>query len=271
MKKIDYTICASLYLVTSCIIPYTGTMSELIYGIHAVTALLMLKPENVKSLIIQAGRSDSASALCLNLAKQADIPVQTNTRSELDALLQSNVVHQGIVAFCTQIPIYNETDLDGIVDAAPRPYLVLILDGIQDPHNLGACLRVANALGVCAVLAPKNNSVGLTATVSKVSTGAIFSTPFIRVTNLARSMRALQDKGIWLVGGSADAEQELKDIDMKGDIGIVMGAEGSGLRALTAKTCDFLAKIPMLGTVTSLNVSVASGISLYEVYRQRGG
>ena len=178
-------------------------------------------------------------------------------------------MHQGVVAMCSHLPIYNEADIEGIIGAVAKPRLVLVLDGIQDPHNLGACLRVANALGVCAVIAPKNNSVGLTSTAIKVSTGAAFATPFIQVTNLVRSISKLQELGIWFVGGSADATIEFKDVDMQDDIGIVMGAEGAGLRALTQKTCDFLAKIPMLGTVDSLNVSVATGIALYEVHRQR--
>lgn len=244
-------------------------MTERIYGIHAVTALLTFKPDSVKQLLVQSGRADDALALCLDLAEQAGIKVEKRARRDIDELFADSVVHQGIVAVCAHLPVYNEGDVEGIVAAAAKPRLVLILDGVQDPHNLGACLRVANALGVCAVIAPKKNAVGLTATAIKVSTGAAFSTPFIQVTNLARTMRALQERGIWLVGASADAKTEFREIDMQGDIGIVLGAEGNGLRALTAKTCDFLGKIPMLGTVSSLNVSVATGISLYEVYRQR--
>lgn len=244
-------------------------MSHHIYGIHAVTALLTFKPDSVDRLIVQTGRDDTEVLRCLELAKQAGIATQSSPRHDIDKLTGDKAVHQGIVAICSHLPTYSEQDIEGIMTAADKPRLVLILDGIQDPHNLGACLRVANALGCCAVIAPKRNSVGLTNAAIKVSTGAAFSTPFIQVTNLARSMRQLQELGIWLVGGSAEADTELKEIDMKGDIGIVMGAEGFGLRALTAKTCDFLAKIPMIGTVESLNVSVATGITLYEAYRQR--
>ena len=244
-------------------------MAEKIYGIHAVTALLTFKPDSVKQLVVQSGRSDEALSLCVDLAKQAGINIEKCMRKDIDALFPDKTVHQGVVATCAHLPIYSEADVEGIIAAAAKPSLVLILDGIQDPHNLGACLRVANALGVCAVISPKKNAVGLTAAAIKVSTGAAFATPFVQVTNLARTMRALQELGIWLVGASADAQTELKKIDMQGDIGIVLGAEGKGLRALTAKTCDFLAKIPMLGAVASLNVSVATGISLYEAYRQR--
>jgi 23S rRNA (guanosine2251-2'-O)-methyltransferase len=244
-------------------------MSEQIYGIHAVTALLTFKPDSVSGITVQSGRNDESITLCLDLAKQANIPTQQRSRKDIDALFKSRVVHQGIVATCSHMPVYTEADIEGIIDATEKPCLLLIIDGIQDPHNLGACLRVANALGVCAVIAPKRNSVGLTSTAIKVSTGAAFATPFVQVTNLARTMRQLQKLGIWLVGGSAEADSDLKDIDMKGDMGIVMGAEGFGLRDLTAKTCDFLAKIPMIGTVDSLNVSVATGITLYEAYRQR--
>jgi 23S rRNA (guanosine2251-2'-O)-methyltransferase len=244
-------------------------MSERIYGIHAVTALLTFKPDSVIGVTVQSARDDEALQLCLDLAKQAHIPVDTRPRKDIDGMFQGKVVHQGIVATCSHMPVYAESDIEGIISAAAKPRLVLFLDGIQDPHNLGACMRVANGFGACAVIAPKNNSVGLTAAAIKVSTGAAFATPFIQVTNLARTMRKVQEMGIWLVGGSADADTELKDIDMQGDVGIVMGAEGLGLRSLTAKTCDFLAKIPLLGTVDSLNVSVATGVILYEAYRQR--
>lgn len=244
-------------------------MVEKIYGIHAVTALLTFKPDSVKQLLVQAGRSDEALTMCLSLAEQAGINIKKCPRRDIDAQFVDKIVHQGIVATCNHLPIYNEAEMEGIIIAAAKPRLILILDGIQDPHNLGACLRVANALGACAVIAPKKNAVGLSAAAIKVSTGAAFATPFVQVTNLARSMRLLQELGVWLVGASADAQTELREIDMQGDIGIVLGSEGSGLRSLTTKTCDFLAKIPMLGVVTSLNVSVAAGISLYEVYRQR--
>lgn len=244
-------------------------MLERIYGIHAVTALLTFKPDCVKGIVVQSARDDAALQLCLDLAEQANIPVDKRSRKDIDEMFKEKVVHQGIVATCSHMPIYGEGDLEGIVSAAAKPSLLLFLDGIQDPHNLGACMRVANGFGACAVVAPKNNSVGLTAAAIKVSTGAAFATPFVQVTNLARTMRKVQEMGVWLVGGSAHADTELKDIDMQGDIGIVMGAEGLGLRSLTAKTCDFLAKIPLLGTVDSLNVSVATGVMLYEVYRQR--
>ncbi|PHQ80527.1 MAG: 23S rRNA (guanosine(2251)-2'-O)-methyltransferase RlmB [Coxiella sp. (in: Bacteria)] len=244
-------------------------MSETIYGIHAVSALLTFQPGLVERIVVQTGRHDRALQPCLKQAKAAGFVVEEKPRKDIDRLFKGSVVHQGVVAFCHRLPQYNEADIAGIVDASAEPRLVLILDGVQDPHNLGACMRVANAMGAACVIAPKDNSASLTSTVIKVSCGAVFATPFIQVTNLARALCKLQDMGIWLVGASANAEASLSDIDMSGNIGVVMGAEGEGLRSLTEKHCDFLAKIPMLGSVESLNVSVATGVMLYEAYRQR--
>lgn len=244
-------------------------MTEYVYGIHAAKALLTFQSGSVIRLILQAGRDDAAFQDCLKLAKKAGVLVDTLARKDIDRLVGEQAVHQGILLECKSLPVYNEADIEKMIVANDEPRLVLILDGVQDPHNLGACLRVADALGVCCVIAPKDRSVGLNATAIKVSCGAAFSTPFIQVTNLARSMRKLQDLGLWLVGTSLNTTNTLKDIDMRGNIGIVMGAEGLGLRELTEKHCDFLAKIPMMGSVESLNVSVATGIALYEVCRQR--
>ena len=244
-------------------------MADYVYGLHAAKALLKFQSGIVLRVLFQEGRDDVAVQDCLKSAKKAGILIEKSTRKDIDRLVGEQTVHQGIVLECKALPTYNEADIEKIISAVAEPRLVLILDGVQDPHNLGACLRVADALGACCVMAPKDRSVGLNATAIKVSCGAAFSTPFVQVTNLARAMRKLQDLGLWLVGTSLNTDKMLKDIDMRGNIGIVMGAEGSGLRELTEKSCDFLAKIPMLGSVESLNVSVATGIVLYEVCRQR--
>lgn len=244
-------------------------MTNYVYGIHAVKALLTFQVNSVVRLIAQVGRDDPVIQDCLILAKKIGLAIEYLPRKDIDRLVSEHAVHQGILVECRSLPVYSEADIEKILSLKDESQLVLILDGIQDPHNLGACLRVADALGVCCIVAPKDRSVGLNATAIKVSCGAAFSTPFIQVTNLARTMRKLQDLGLWLVGASLNTTQFLKDIDMRGNIGIVMGAEGAGLRELTEKHCDFLAKIPMLGAVESLNVSVATGIMLYEVYRQR--
>ena len=229
-------------------------MTDYVYGLHAAKALLKFQAGIVVRVLFQEGRDDVAVQECLKSAKKASILIEKSTRKEIDRLVGEYTVHQGIVLECKALPMYNEADIEKIIAAVAEPRLVLILDGVQDPHNLGACLRVADALGACCVMAPKDRSVGLNATAIKVSCGAAFSTPFVQVTNLARAMRKLQDLGLWLVGTSLNTDKMLKDIDMRGNIGIVMGAEGSGLRELTEKSCDFLAKIPMLGSVESLNV-----------------
>ena len=244
-------------------------MTQYIYGLHAVTALLENQPDIVQSLIVQQGRDDVPLQHLRKQALADDIAVTESSRQELDKLFADAVVHQGVVAACLRLPTYSTMDLPSIIEPVEGPKLVLILDGVQDPHNLGACLRVANGLGACCVIAPKDKAVGLTETAIKVSTGAAFSTPFVQVTNLVRTMKQLQAMGIWLVGTDAEVKQSVNEIDMRGDIAIVMGAEGKGLRRLTRETCDYLAHIPMLGNVESLNVSVATGICLYEVMSQR--
>ena len=159
--------------------------------------------------------------------------------------------------------------VDDVLDALSEPALLLILDGVTDPHNLGACLRVADAMGVHAVIAPKDRAVGINATVSKVASGAAETVPYITVTNLARTMRDLKERGIWLIGTSDDADKGLYEADFTGPTALVMGSEGEGMRRLTRETCDLLVSVPMLGSVESLNVSVASGVCLYEARRQR--
>jgi 23S rRNA (guanosine2251-2'-O)-methyltransferase len=188
-------------------------------------------------------------------------------RTRLDGMA-GNGRHQGVLARVVDTPI-PYLDINDVLESLDEPPFLLVLDGVEDPHNLGACLRVADAMGVHAVIAPKDRAAGLNATVRKVACGAAESVPFIAVTNLARTLRELKEAGIWLVGAAAEAEGDLFSVKLSGPLALVLGAEGTGLRRLTAETCDELVHIPMFGSVESLNVSVASGICLYEVRRQR--
>ena len=201
------------------------------------------------------------------LAKQNGIKNEPVSRQQLDKLTD-NAVHQGVAAECHKAAEYHENDVDKIIDSTAKP-LFLILDGIQDPHNLGACLRSADAFGVNAVIVPKDKSVGITPTVSKVASGAAETVPFIAVTNLARTLRNLKESGIWIFGAAGEATQTLYEADLTVPAGLVLGAEGQGMRRLTKEHCDVLLNIPMQGSVSSLNVSVATGIFLFETLRQR--
>ncbi len=244
------------------------TYQPLVYGLHAVSALLEKHPNNIKEIIIQIGRQDKRIKSILLLADQYNISIKHNDRKALDDLTKT-ANHQGIAAVVSQEKSFNETDLTDLLSRQKEPLFLLILDGIQDPHNLGASLRSADAAGVHAVIAPKDRSVGLNATVRKVACGAADSVPFIQVTNLARTIRQLQERGIWFVGGAAEAKDSLYNAKLTGHLAIVLGSEGSGLRRLTKEHCDFLVNIPMAGSVSSLNVSVAAGIFLFEAVRQR--
>ncbi len=177
--------------------------------------------------------------------------------------------HQGVVAFCAKTHVYSEAELKQLLQELDKPPFLLVLDGVQDPHNLGACFRSADAAGVHAIIAPKDKSVGITPVVSKVACGAAETVPFVQVTNLARTLEDLKEMGIWIYGAAGEAEKTVYQTDLAGAVAIVLGAEGDGLRRLTRDTCDGLVKIPMLGSVSSLNVSVATGILLFEVVRQR--
>lgn len=243
-------------------------MTEQVYGLHAVQSLLERRGADIELLLVQQGRQDRRLQQLLAQAEAAGVPVQAVTREALDE--RSGGRHQGVVAQVTErAPEYHEKQLPELLAAAPAPALVLVLDGITDPHNLGACLRSADAAGVALVIAPKDKSAGLNATVRKVACGAAETVPFIAVTNLARAMKQLQEAGLWLVGLAGEADQSLFETDLSGPIAIVMGAEGAGLRRLTREHCDYLAKLPMAGAVSSLNVSVATGIALFEAVRQR--
>lgn len=240
----------------------------IIYGYHAVSALLANQAQLVEQLYLLNNRKDKRIAEIYKAANQKKLSIKTLSRSELDQLC-SNSKHQGMAARCQAAVGHSENDLQAILQKE-GPLLFLILDGVQDPHNLGACLRSANAMGVNAVLAPKDRSVGLTPTVRKVACGADADTPFIQVTNLARTIRELQEQQVWVVGTAMDADKNIQDVDLRGRMAIVLGSEGSGIRDLTRKHCDFVARIPMCGSVESLNVSVSAGICLYEAVRQRG-
>ena len=243
-------------------------MSErrLIYGLHAVTAALKRRPESVFEVFLDAKRGDPRARQVADLAKLAGVRVQQADTNRLDGFA-SGGRHQGVAAFVEEVAI--ATSLSDVLEDSDEPAFLLALDGVQDPHNLGACLRVADAMGVQAIFAPKDRAAGLTATARKVASGAAESVPFIPVTNLARTLRELKDKGIWIVGTDEAATTSLFDAKFSGPLVLVFGAEGEGLRRLTRETCDELVFIPMMGQVESLNVSVAAGICLYEARRQR--
>jgi 23S rRNA (guanosine2251-2'-O)-methyltransferase len=241
---------------------------EFIFGLHAVQALLKSAPQRVIEIYMVQGRNDQKLQKIVNAAQSNGIHCQVVNRNKLDDLV-SDENHQGVVAVCTPGETYDETWLFNLLDNLNEPAFLLILDGVTDPHNLGACMRSAEAAGVHAVIAPKDKSAGLTPIARKVACGAAEVLPFVPVTNLARTLKKLQDKGIWLFGAAGDAEHSLYQSNLTGPIGILMGAEGDGLRRLTQDSCDHLMNIPMAGTVSSLNVSVATGICLFEAVRQR--
>ncbi|GAM56655.1 23S rRNA (guanosine-2'-O-) -methyltransferase rlmB [Vibrio ishigakensis] len=241
--------------------------NEFIYGIHAVKAVLEKDPARFIEAYVLKGRQDDRLMPLLEQLQNFGVSIQQMGRKTLDDKAKG-ANHQGIIARVKPAKALNENDLDDILAQHETP-LLLILDGVTDPHNLGACLRNSDAAGVAAVIVPKDKSAPLTATVSKVACGAAETVPLVRVTNLARTMRHLQDKGIWIVGTAGEATHDIYHSKLNGPLAIVMGAEGDGMRRLTRETCDDLIKIPMAGSVSSLNVSVASGICLFEAVRQR--
>ncbi|WP_101757891.1 23S rRNA (guanosine(2251)-2'-O)-methyltransferase RlmB [Oceanicoccus sp. KOV_DT_Chl] len=239
-----------------------------VFGIHAVEALLQRQPNRIEELWLQQGRNDQRMQAIQDHAEQLGIRCKTVNRDELDKQVEGN--HQGVLAQTKPAQTLRERDLKELLDGLDHPPLLLILDGVTDPHNLGACLRTADAAGVDAVIAPKDNSAPLNATVRKVACGAAEVMPFIQVTNLARTMKDIQERGIWISGTAGEAEQSVYEANLTGPIALVMGAEGKGMRRLTRENCDYLIKLPMAGSVSSLNVSVATGICLFEAVRQRG-
>lgn len=241
--------------------------SRLIYGFHAVSAKLRHAPEAVLEIYLSGDRKDARVKKFLAVAEAAGARIVPSEGDRLDAMVGTRR-HQGVVARIDATR--REIKLADVLDGLDENALILVLDGVQDPHNLGACLRVADAAGAHAVVAPKDRAVGLNATAVKVASGAADTVPYITVTNLARALREMQEAGVWVVGAAGEAEKSLYQVDQRVPVAWVLGAEGDGLRRLTRDTCDELAQIPMHGSVESLNVSVASGICLFEARRQRG-
>ena len=249
--------------------------ARVLFGFHAVLSRMRQHATSVQEILIDRDRIDARMKDMLKMAESVGIRTMEVDRARLDGLAGMNGRHQGVLARVIDTPIPYKDIHDILESDLKEPPFFLILDGVEDPHNLGACLRVADAMGVHAVIAPKDRAVGLNATVRKVASGAAETVPFIAVTNLARTLRELKDAGVFIVGTTLDAPEgktaptNLLNTKLDGPIAIVLGAEGDGIRRLTAETCDALVTIPMFGSVESLNVSVASGICLYEVRRQR--
>jgi 23S rRNA (guanosine2251-2'-O)-methyltransferase len=241
--------------------------AKVLYGFHAVGVRLKTAPDSVIEVHVDATRRDARMRQFAQRALDAGIEVVDSDDARLTKLV-GTTRHQGVAARVKPLPQVHS--LDDLLDAVQGPPLVLALDGVTDPHNLGACLRVADGAGVHAVVAPKDHAVGLNATVAKVASGAAETVPYLMVTNLARTLGELKERSIRIVGLSDDAALTLYEADLSGPLALVLGAEGPGMRQLTRKTCDLLVRIPMKGAVESLNVSVAAGICLYEAVRQRG-
>ncbi|MBM3392329.1 MAG: 23S rRNA (guanosine(2251)-2'-O)-methyltransferase RlmB [Betaproteobacteria bacterium] len=243
--------------------------TRFIYGFHAVNARLRQSAGSVQEIYLAAGRQDGRTRDLVKLAEAQGVRVISTEPARLDGMAGGpGARHQGVVARVDATQ--RHVTLDDVLDTLAEPALLLVLDGVQDPHNLGACLRVADAAGAHAVVAPKDRAVGLNATAVKVACGAADTVPYVTVTNLARALREMQERGVWTVGADAEAQGDLYGVDLRQPLALVLGAEGSGLRRLTRETCDALVRIPMHGSVESLNVSVASGICLFEARRQRG-
>ncbi len=239
-----------------------------IFGIHAVLSALQKSDNQFDCLYIPSDKKNNRLKEVIRLAKEKKCHIEYLAKKEFSERF-SHVSHQGVVlALAKATKQYHENDLKDLLQKNNNAKLILILDMVTDPHNLGACLRSADAFAVDMVIAPKDKSCGLTPVVKKVACGAAETVPFIQVTNLARTIKQLQEQGVWIYGACGEAEQSLYQLDLKGDVALVMGAEGSGLRRLTRETCDGVFKIPMYGHVSSLNVSVATGICLSEARRQ---
>jgi len=240
---------------------------KVLYGFHAVTARMRHDASTVEEVFYDATRRDRRMQDFLQTAKEAGVRLIAADETRLWGLARTER-HQGVVALAGDLPLAQ--NLAELLDGINGPALLLVLDGVTDPHNLGACLRVADAAGAHAVIAPRDRSAGLNATAAKVASGAADTVPYITVTNLARALRELKDAGVWVVGTAGEATASLYETKLDGPVALVMGAEGEGMRRLTRDTCDVVMHIPMAGTVESLNVSVASGVCLFEAVRQRG-
>ena len=241
-----------------------------VYGLHAVKGLLENPGRKIESIFLSRDRSDEKFKQIEGMARSQSIRLERLSNSELNQRFR-DVTHQGVVALVQPLPDLGEADLASLLAESKKPCLILILDGVTDPHNLGACLRTADAVGVDFVVIPKDKNATITPVVSKVACGAAEIIPVVRVINLARTIEALQQEGVWIYGAAGEATQTLYQVDCTGNIAIVMGSEGDGLRRLTRDRCDGLFSLPMQGSVESLNVSVATGVALYEVLRQRRG
>ncbi len=237
-----------------------------LFGFHAVLARLRADPASVIEIFLDEGRDDARARDLVAMAESRGVTVMRVPAKRLDGFYGGGS-HQGVVARVQEKPA--RASLDELLDALAEPALLLVLDGVTDPHNLGACLRVADAAGAHAVVSPKDRAAGINATVSKVASGAAETMPYFMVTNLARTLDELKQRNIWVVGADERAEETLYAADLPESIAWVLGAEGEGMRRLTRERCDALARIPMLGSVASLNVSVASGICLFESRRRR--
>ncbi|OCG20535.1 MULTISPECIES: 23S rRNA (guanosine(2251)-2'-O)-methyltransferase RlmB [unclassified Gilliamella] len=248
-------------------------MSETVYGLHAIEALLTRSPERIIEVFIIKGREDKRLIAVVRQLEQLGLPVKIANRQWLDEK-SKNGVHQGILAMVKPSRGYQENDIPLLMEGQTNP-VILILDGVTDPHNLGACIRTADAAGVDFIIVPKDRSAPLNSTAQKVACGAAESIPVVRVTNLARTMRMLQDEyQVWIVGTAGEADRTLYQTDFyktstATSLALVMGAEGEGMRRLTKEHCDELVSIPMAGIVSSLNVSVATGVCLFEIVRQK--
>ena len=241
--------------------------TKILFGFHAVTVRLKTAPLSITDIHVDATRRDARMRQFVQRAQDAGARLVDSDGDRL-AALAGGQRHQGVVARVAPLPARHS--LDDVLDEVQGAPLVLVLDGVTDPHNLGACLRVADGAGVHAVVAPKDHAVGLNATVAKVASGAAETVPYLMVTNLARTLGELKEREIRVIGLSEDAERTLYEVDLSGPLALVLGAEGPGMRQLTRKSCDELVRLPMEGAVESLNVSVAAGICLYEARRQRG-
>lgn len=244
----------------------TLSPAKILFGFHAVTVRLKTAPHSIIEIHADANRRDQRMRQFLARAQEAGVRLIESDDDRLQRLCGTHR-HQGVVARVQPLPMARS--LDDLLDGLDGPPLLLVLDGVTDPHNLGACLRVADGAGAHAVIAPKDHAVGVNATVAKVASGAAETVPYFMVTNLARTLGELKERYIWVVGTAGEAPRTVYDVDLKGPVALVLGAEGPGLRQLTRRTCDELVSIPMRGAVESLNVSVASGICLYEALRQR--
>lgn len=242
------------------------SQTRFIYGFHAVCAKLRHQPEAVIEIFIDADRHDARTRNLLQAAERANVQTIPVPAQRLAGMSGGSARHQGVVA-CIRMDT-KPVHLDDVLDTLDEPPFLLVLDGIQDPHNLGACLRVADAAGVHAVIAPKDRAVGLTQTAIKVASGAAESVPYITVTNLARTLRELKERDIWIIGTDGNATEDIYTAQWPQACAWVMGAEGEGMRRLTRENCDLCVNLPMMGSVESLNVSVATGICLYEARRR---